>query len=684
MNERIKQLRKFYIEEKSHKQYRKAPLNWEKILDAGAFSELSDVEKVTKVFETILEAETPIVFQNEKIPLLRTVVNYPYTLFEEAVRGKSIHENGMLSNICVDYTLLLNCGFNKKIAEIDSLLAKYSGNNEKTAELSCMKRHLCAIIQLCEKYRIAAQNNGCTDIAEALAKVPQNAPENFYEALCMMRIIHYAMWASGAYHNTIGRLDQILFPYYEKDIAGNVISKDDAFELLEEFFLSFNKDSDLYIGVQQGDNGQSIVLGGRDINGNSQYNELSELCLKASLELRVIDPKINLRVDSNTPMSVFELGTMLTKTGLGFPQYMNDDVNIKALTNWGYALEDACNYSAAACWEIIIPGRGMEIPNVGGVSFAGSAERAIREHLKDCTSYEELKAYVKENLKFEADAVCEKAKNIYIVPSPLHSLMMDGCLEAAKDVTEGCIYNNYGIHGAGLSCGADMLAAVKKYIFDEKTVSKDELLIALADNYEGHDKLFHLLRYDSPKMGRDDEADSIGVALLEAFAEILDGRHNDRGGIFRAGTGSAMFYIKFSENLPATADGRKYGEAIPANYSPSLFARCDGPVSIITSFTKPNLYKTANGGPLTLELHDTMFKNSEAIAKTAYLVKSYIDLGGHQLQLNAVNREMLLDAQKKPENYRNLIVRVWGWSGYFTELDKEYQDHIIARCEYTV
>lgn len=206
MNELIKQLRKFYIEEKSHKQYRKAPLNWEKILDTGAFSELSDVEKVTKVFETILEAETPIVFQNEKIPLLRTVVNFPYTLFEEAVRGKSIHENGMLSNICVDYTLLLNCGFNKKIAEIDSLLAKYSGNNEKTAELSCMKRHLCAIIQLCEKYRIAAQNNGCTDIAEALAKVPQNAPKNFYEALCMMRIIHYAMWASGAYHNTIGRL----------------------------------------------------------------------------------------------------------------------------------------------------------------------------------------------------------------------------------------------------------------------------------------------------------------------------------------------------------------------------------------------------------------------------------------------------------------------------------------------
>ncbi len=688
MTERIKELRKFYIEEKSHKKYRKAPLDWAKTLDLSALSAESDLEKVTRIFETMLEKETPVIFAGERIPLLRTVVNYPYFFFEETVRGRRIHENGMLSNICVDYTRLLSCGFDKKIAEIDDRIAGFGAdpeaNTRKLAELSCMRRHLTAILHLCERYRLAAVEAGRTEIADLLAKVPGHAPDSFYEVLVMLRIIHYAMWATGAYHNTVGRLDQILLPYYEKDIAENKLTKEEAFELLEEFFLCFNKDSDLYIGVQQGDNGQSIVLGGRDVHGISQYNELSELCLKASLELRVIDPKINLRVDSGTPQSVYELGTTLTKTGLGFPQYLNDDVNIKALLGWGYAPEDACNYSAAACWEIIIPGRGMEIPNVGGVSFAGAAEKAIREHLTDSNNFEALLECVRSDIRAQADAICEKTKGITIIPAPLHSLMMEGCLESGSDITEGCVYNNYGIHGVGLSSGADMLAAVEKYVFNEGSVSKSELLTALADDFRGHDRLFHLLRYDAPKMGRDSAADAIGARLLNIFADALEGRHNDRGGIFRAGTGSAMFYIKFSENLPATADGRHFGEAIPANYSPGLFVRCDGPVSIITSFTKPDLSRVANGGPLTLELHDTMFKNSEAIAKTALLVKSYIDLGGHQLQLNAVNRDRLIAAQKNPQEYRNLIVRVWGWSGYFTELDKEYQDHIISRCEYTI
>lgn len=688
MTERIQKLRKFYIEEKSHKKYRKLPIDWAEILDLTAFSAESDLEKVTRVFEIMMERETPVILAGERIPLLRTVVNYPYFIFEEAVRGRSIHENGMLSNICVDYRRLLSCGLDRKIAEIDEKIALFgadpAANARKITELSCMRRHLTAILGLCERYRLAALEAGRTEIAEMLAKVPRQAPESFYEALCMLRIIHYAMWASGAYHNTVGRLDQILLPYYEKDIAENRLTKDEAFELLEEFFLCFNKDSDLYIGVQQGDNGQSIVLGGRDVSGISRYNELSELCLRASLELRVIDPKINLRVDSGTPQSVYELGTELTKTGLGFPQYLNDDVNIKALIDWGYAPEDACNYSAAACWEIIIPGRGMEIPNVGGVSFAGAAEKVIREHLADCDGIEALIGYVKDDIRAQADAVCEKAKGITIIPAPLHSLMMEGCLESGRDVTEGCVYNNYGIHGAGLSSAADMLAAVEKYVFDEGSVTKSELLTALADDYRGHDRLFHLLRYDAPKMGRDPVADVLGVRLLNLFADALESRRNDRGGIYRAGTGSAMFYIRFSENLPATADGRHFGEAIPANYSPGLFVRCDGPVSIITSFTKPELSRVANGGPLTLELHDTMFKSREAIAKTALLVKSYIDLGGHQLQLNAVNRDRLIEAQKNPQDHRNLIVRVWGWSGYFTELDKEYQDHIISRCEYSI
>lgn len=193
------------------------------------------------------------------------------------------------------------------------------------------------------------------------------------------------------------------------------------------------------------------------------------------------------------------------------------------------------------------------------------------------------------------------------------------------------------------------------------------------------------LRYHTPKMGNNEACvDDRAVWLLDTFADLLAGRTNERGGIYRAGTGSAMYYVWHANEMPATADGRKNGEPLGANYSPSLFIRAKGLVSILQSFAKPNLMRTINGGPLTIEFHDTVFRNDEAIGKVAMLVKSFMDLGGHQLQLNTVNRETLEDAQKHPENYKNLIVRVWGWSGYFVELDKCYQDHIMARMELTV
>lgn len=208
---------------------------------------------------------------------------------------------------------------------------------------------------------------------------------------------------------------------------------------------------------------------------------------------------------------------------------------------------------------------------------------------------------------------------------------------------------------------------------------------ALSCNFEGFEELGNRLRYEAPKMGNnDDYVDGIACALLADFADALRGRKNERGGIFRAGTGSAMYYVWHAKDMPATPDGRRAGEGLGANYSPSLFGQCKGPVSIVQSFAKPDLKKTVNGGPLTLELHDTVLRTKESREKVAALVKSFMDLGGHQLQLNAVNRDTLLDAKRHPENYRNLIVRVWGWSGYFVELDEEYQDHIIRRMELVV
>ena len=209
------------------------------------------------------------------------------------------------------------------------------------------------------------------------------------------------------------------------------------------------------------------------------------------------------------------------------------------------------------------------------------------------------------------------------------------------------------------------------------------MLKALETNFEGYAELRNLLR-NSPKMGNNEDfVDDIACDIMRAFSTKLNNKDNGRGGIWRAGTGSAMEYLWKGERCPATADGRLAFEPYSSSYSPSLDIKTMGILSVIQSFTKYSLEDIINGGPLTIEIHDTVFRNDEGIKKTAMLVKSFIDLGGHQLQLNSVNRDILLDAQKNPEKYQNLIVRVWGWSGYFNELDVKYQNHIIRRCEYT-
>ena len=249
---------------------------------------------------------------------------------------------------------------------------------------------------------------------------------------------------------------------------------------------------------------------------------------------------------------------------------------------------------------------------------------------------------------------------------------------------DGAKYNNYGLHGAGISTAADALAAIREGVFERQEFTAAELLAALEADFVGFEELQKkLLSY--PKMGNnDDRADLLGCFLMERYSSYLNGKPNNHGGVFRAGTGSAMDYIRKAKDVGATADGRKAGTPFGSSYSPSPIARLKGPLSNVQSFTKFDLRKICNGGPFTIEIHDTVFRNDEGEKKVAQLVKSYIDLGGHQIQINAINRDILLDAKKNPENYPNLIVRVWGWSGYFTELDTVYQDHVISRMEFTV
>lgn len=271
-----------------------------------------------------------------------------------------------------------------------------------------------------------------------------------------------------------------------------------------------------------------------------------------------------------------------------------------------------------------------------------------------------------------------------IYEMPLLSVFIDGCIETLTDgLRRGGTYMNYGCHGTGIANAADALAAVKKVIYDERLLLPQEILNALEADFEGYSEIRNLLK-NCPKMGNnDDYVDTIAMNLMDVFAQNMNNRPNGAGGIWRAGTGSAQAYILSAGECKATCDGRKAGEPYSSSFSPSLDVKPNGLLSVISSFTKYDMTNIINGGPLTIEIHDSVLRNDIGIRKTAALVKCFIDMGGHQFQINSINGDILRDAQKNPEKHAGLIVRVWGWSGYFNELDKEYQNHIIRRCEFT-
>lgn len=634
----------------------------------------------------LAKAEKAVLFEEDRIGMMRTIRKVPPILTEQEQEKiwseHFIFDGAQVNNISSDYAKTLSMGMEGKKREIEAKLKDCAAGSKEGDLYKAMLLSVEAVYVLADKYRAEAEKQGKTELANALKRVPMERPESYYQALVMLRLLNYTLWLNANKHNTLGRFDVYMYPYYKADIESGNLTREEALALTQEFFIDLNFDADLYPGVQQGDNGQSMVLGGCDEEGKSVFNDLSRLCLEASLELKLIDPKINLRVDSNTPEEIYLLGTKLTKQGLGFPQYSNDDVVVPALVEMGYELKDARNYVVAACWEFIIPGVAMDIVNIDALNFPKIMLDTVKAELEKTATFGELMDKVKENIAKDCDRLINSTKNMFMQPSPFQSILMTDCIAAGKDISEGAKYNNYGFHGAGLSTAVDSLAAVRKCVYEDKSVSASELLKALEDDFEGHTDLRNKL-LKAPKMGsNDDEADEIAVMLLNDFADSLQGKKNERGGIFRAGTGSAMYYIWFSGELGATPDGRKAGSPFAANYSPSLDVKFEGVLSVIKSFIKPDLKRVCNGGPLTLEFHDTVFKNEEGTAKVAKLVEIFVKNGGHQLQLNAVNRDKLLDAQKHPEKYPNLIVRVWGWSGYFSELDTVYQNQILKRLEF--
>ena len=688
MTERIKSL----LERTFDKEQRKfrRDVDWKPLLDRFIRDGVGDVQRARVGLQEMLKAERPEFMEGERIAFLRTVKQIPDLHSDEEMQarraqGVAFGEKGVVFNITADFGSAIRDGLGARLDEMrDRLIrCREEGDVDGIEFLENAILSVEAVLGLVERYRAEAERCGFSDIAATLAKVPFNGATTFHEALQSLRILHFAMWCEGEYHCGLGRIDQYLFPYYDADIRAGRLTEESALEGLEEFFIACNRDSDLYIGVQQGDNGQSVMLGGVTPDGKDAFNALSHLCMKACGELKLVDPKINLRVSKTTPLDIYKLGTELTAKGLGFPQYANDDVVIPALEHWGYAAEDARNYTVAACWEFIIPACGMDINNIDAVSFVGALDAALRNVAgRDvASSYDDVEREFFDEIQRRADAIVEKYRHVEILPGPFVSVISANCIENARDISKGAKYNNFGVHGTGIAVAVDSLASVRELVFEKHLVTLPELMEVLDTDFAKRPDVLAAAK-GAPKMGNaDPKADEIAKRLLDFWGHAFDGKKNGRGGIFRPGTGSAMYYIWHARDIHASADGRLSGRPLSANYAPSLDVPVKGPVSVMRSFTEPDLVPVCNGGPLTIEIHDSAFAMPDGVEKVAHLVKFFIERGGHQLQINTINRETLIDAQLHPERHRHLIVRVWGWSGYFIELEKTYQDQIIKRVE---
>lgn len=611
-------------------------------------------EYCSRLFAERCRDEVPIVLPDERIAFSRSRCELshadnppkPTDDSKSSIYADTIH------NVCPDYSILINEGLRGKIA------AK-------------------PLLQLVSRYATEAERVGNNEIAALLRNVPENPPRSFHEALQALRIVSSAFYLADSYQCGFGRFDQYMWPLYKADIENGRLTRDEARELLAEFFISLNRDSDLYHGALQGDNGQSMMLGGCDPKtGESAVNDLTYLVLETVRETKLIDPKINLRIDRNTPIDLLELGSSLTKCALGFPQYSNDEVVIPGLVAKGYALEDARDYSVAACWEFIIPGKGLDIVNIGAVSFPYAVDSALRGEVASGSFSEEgFRKRIVAEIKDEVETNLRLNKS-RMLPSPFVEIFF-------PDVK----YRKWGIHGAGSANAADQMAAVFK-VFESDGFDGLKRLVAAEDaNFEGFEDLHKRLIDEMPKVGNDDHfADRELKFFYDAFADACP---ED----VRPGTGTAQFYVWLTDTrrgdfpcnckvVGATADGRKRDAPISSSLAPSQEAKVNGILSVFKSFSGIDYNRIVNGGPLTMELSHSVFSTPEGEKKLAQLIRYFVKLGLQQLQINVLDVAELEDALAHPERHRNLIVRVWGWSGYFCELAPQFQMQIINRHRY--
>jgi pyruvate formate-lyase/glycerol dehydratase family glycyl radical enzyme len=547
-------------------------------------------------------------------------------------------------------------------------------------------------------------------IADICHRVPAHAPRDFWEALQAYWFVHLGVITELNTWDSFcpGRLDQHLYPFYRQGLAEGTLTREAACELLQCFWVKFNNQpAPPKVGVTAAESATytdfaNINLGGRQPDGSDGVNELTYLLLDVIDEMRLLQPSSNLQLSKKSPERFLQRGIEIIRKGWGQPSIFNADLVVEELLRQGKSIEDARAGGTSGCVETgafgkeayILTGyfnltKVLEITLHNGVDPRTGKKIGLETgDPKTFLSYDELfSAYRKQlrhfvEIKVKGNNIIERLYARYL-PAPFLSLLIDDCIAKGKDYNDGGPrYNSTYIMGVGPGSCTDSLAAIRYHVFDQKHFSMAELLAALAHNFEGHEKIRQLLWNKTPKYGNDDDyADSILVDLFNAFYDEANGRKNTKGGHYRVNYLSTTCHVYFGSVTGATPDGRKAWEPVSDGISPVQGADRRGPTAVLKSAAKMDQARTG-GALLNQKFTPQLLEGEEGIDKLAHLVRAYFKLDGHHVQFNVVTAEILRAAQANPEKYRDLIVRVAGYSDYFCDLTQALQNEIIARTEH--
>jgi pyruvate formate-lyase/glycerol dehydratase family glycyl radical enzyme len=571
------------------------------------------------------------------------------------------------------------------------------------------KRHSEKAFELAKSETNPVRREELEKIAEICSRIPAHAPSNFYEALQHYWFIHLGVITE---YNTWdafnpGRLDQHLYPFYEKDLSDGILTKEGAIELLQAFWIKFNNQpAPPKVGVTAEESGTytdfcNINLGGLKEDGSNGVNELSYIILDVIEEMRILQPSSNIQISEKTPDDFIRRALKIVKTGFGQPSVFNADAIVKELTRQGKTLVDARNGGASGCVETgafgkeayILTGyfnlvKILEVTLHNGNDPLTNKQVGLKtgEPISFKTFDELLEAYSKQikyfvDIKIKGNLIIERiwAQN----PSPFLSIIIDDCIKNGKDYNDGgAKYNTSYIQIVGMGSITDCLTSLKYNVYDNKTYTMDLMLKALEHNFEEFEEIRQKLIFRTPKYGNDKEyADTITKQIFEIVYSAIDGRPNTRGGVHRINLLPTTVHIYFGKVTGATPDGRKAYTPLSEGISPVQGMDINGPTSVIKSAGKIDHLRTG-GTLLNQKFSPKFFSSDSGIDNVAHLIRSYFKMGGHHIQFNVVSADTLRAAQNDPVQYHNLIVRVAGYSDYYVNLGKDLQDEIIKRTEH--